>query len=111
MGEIFGYELNVAGVDPATARLVLLALADHANAKDVDHRVRPSIALLAWKTGVHERTVQRAIKGLAVLGVLQQLRKPAPHRAAEYRIALSVLKRKSAFVPKSGVAPSVAGIH
>ena len=49
-------------------KFVLLALADHA-----DHNggsVRPSVALIAWKTGYSKRQVQRIIRDLEEAGIL-----------------------------------------
>jgi DNA-binding transcriptional ArsR family regulator len=103
MGETWSYELRLEGVDEATARLVLLALCDHADPEG--RNVRPSIGLLAWKLGVHERTIQRAIAALVDRGVLHLVRKSGPRRATEYRVVLRVLKRKPPRPPKDGAAP------
>jgi len=59
---------------PQRDLLVLLALADHA-----DHEggnAYPSLALIAWKVNVSERTVQRAIAKLVNQGVLEAEGRP-----------------------------------
>lgn len=52
-------------------KLVLLALADHAN--DHGGRIYPGMALLSHKTSVPERTLQRIIGGLIDRGVIARV--------------------------------------
>jgi hypothetical protein len=52
----------------ATARLVLLAIADHANGDGLD--AYPSMGQLIHKTALSERAVQRAVASLVELGEL-----------------------------------------
>ncbi len=52
---------------PATARLVMLALADHA---DDEGRCYPSIRRLCERTGLTERSVQNSVKYLCENGYL-----------------------------------------
>ena len=56
---------------PPTVKSVALALADHGN--DEGYRVYPSVGLIAWKTGLSTRAVQRAIAWLVASGVLEPL--------------------------------------
>ena len=57
----------------STHTLVLLAVADNANDEGA---CWPSIATLARKTRLHERTVQRALKTLEDAGHLSRFDKP-----------------------------------
>ena len=54
---------------PTVEKLVLLCLCDHSN--DAGENVFAAIRVLAIKTGVSERTVQRTIKRLEGLGLVQ----------------------------------------
>jgi len=86
---------------------VLIALAWHADRDGSE--VRPSIARVAWETGLSARQVQRILNGpkgrpdlgLIGRGVLVRVRPPGHHQPATYRLVLSRLVRKPAFV--SGV--------
>lgn len=53
-----------------TEKLVLLALADHANPSRTHPDVYPSVGHLAEKTGYGERTVRRALAGLVAQKVI-----------------------------------------
>jgi len=78
-------------------RSVLLAMADHA-----DHdgnNVRPSVALIAWKTDYSERQVQRIIGDLRKDGLLVLVRGATPTTPNHYRIDIAAGKQKPAFVP------------
>ena len=86
MGQCWGLD-----VDPATTA-VLVALADHGD--DHGNRVFPSVGYLAWKTGLHERTVQRIMRSLEQRGTLKRVRSPGYHRPTAYRLDLSVLPQK-----------------
>lgn len=67
-------------------RLVLLALADHAGADGGD--AYPSVARLAERCGVGERTVQDAIGRLVELGELVVDRQAGPRGANRYQIPM-----------------------
>src|SRR6266545_3617984 len=68
------------------ARLVLLAIADHANGDGVD--AFPSIAQLMHKTGLSERAVQKAVGELAELGELQVAFGGGRGRTNRYRVLM-----------------------
>jgi hypothetical protein len=54
---------------PAPQKIVLLALADHADHEG--RNVRPSLDLVAWKTGYSPRQVQRVVHELTQKGILR----------------------------------------
>jgi hypothetical protein len=86
MGAVWDYELV------PSEQSVLLALADHA-----DHRGEnafPSVALLAWKTGLTERGVQKILHRLVGRGALVQQRAAGFHKPVTYRLVLTALARK-----------------
>ena len=58
---------------PSTQKLVLLAMADHAN--DFGRQCFPSIEHLAWKSGCSERSVQRLIRELEAVGIVVTTRR------------------------------------
>jgi len=74
---------------PQGAKLLLLALADHADHEG--NRVFPSVGLLSWKTGFTDRHVQRLLRDLEA----QRIIIPVAHQkggrgwATEYRVDLS----------------------
>lgn len=70
-----------------TARLVLLALADHAGADGGD--AYPSVGRLAIRCGVGKRTVQEALKVLVSLGELVIEPQAGPGGANRYQIAMT----------------------
>ncbi len=68
MGLVWGLDLE------GSLKLTLLALADHA-----DHQgdnARPSVGLLAWKTGNTRRTIQRHLRSLEALGLIEAVTSP-----------------------------------
>jgi hypothetical protein len=71
----------------ANCRLVLLKLADHANAQGV---CWPSVQYLAETTGMSTRTVIRSIASLREAGlvIVEANKSPRNHRANRYRICL-----------------------
>lgn len=73
-------------------QLALLVMADYAN--DDGSSVFPSIATVAWKLGVHERTAQRHLKKLRDKGALVKVADARQHHPVEYRIDLSALADK-----------------
>lgn len=70
-----------------TDRLVLLAIADCAN--DAGAEAYPSMATLVKKTGLHERSVQRAVKHLVGLGELIVQPHAGPRGCNRYRIRMT----------------------
>lgn len=84
---------------PHTTKLVLQALADHAD--DDGNRVYPSVDYIAWKTDLSSRQVQRIMKGLRGLGALVLVRRARQHSPAEYRLSLDAMPLK---VPYTRVA-------
>ena len=69
---------------PHNKRLVLLAMADHA-----DHEGRniyPSTDLIAWKTGYSFRQVQRVIDTLIVDGILVEVKPARQQKPATYEL-------------------------
>ena len=70
-------------------KLVLLALADHAN--DDGGRVFPSMARVALKVCMAKRPVQRSVGDLRRSGVLEETHKAGARRPTEYRIILEEL--------------------
>lgn len=96
MGQVYDY------VTSAREQAVLLALADHA-----DHNgdnAFPSVALIAWKTGMSDRGVQLILARLRERSVLVEQRAAHAQRPRTYRIVLNALDPKPAFRPKRGVA-------
>lgn len=69
-----------------TARLVLLAIADHANGDGVD--AFPSMAQLMSKTGLSERAVQKAIGELVDLGELHVSAGGGRGKTNRYRVLM-----------------------
>ena len=67
-------------------RLVLLAVADHANDDGLD--AFPSLARLARKTGMTERGVHKAIGALVALGELQVTAGGGRGRSNRYRVLM-----------------------
>lgn len=101
-----------------TARLVLLALADHAGADGGD--AYPSVGRLALRCGVGKRTVQEALKVLVSLGELVIEPQAGPHGANRYRIAMTPAESapvrdlrpaESAPTPRSSRTPPVQILH
>ena len=81
---------------PSNEKFVLLALADHA--RDDGSRVYPSIETISKKTGFSERTVQRQMRKLQALGVLEIVKGANRYGTTEYLIRgdkLTPLKGKN----------------
>lgn len=98
MGQVFDYELS------ASERLVMLALADHA-----DHNGEnafPSVDLLAWKTSMTERGVRGILQRLHKRGALVEQRRPGYHRPRTYRIVLAALPAKAPRLPREKEEPA-----
>lgn len=85
----------------ATARLVLLALADSANDNAV---CWPSVPGLADRVGTSERAVQRALGELDRTGQIQ--REPRPGRNTLYRVTPDASVTPADMAPVTPVSPS-----
>ena len=81
--EVMGLAWYVGGLT-AAQKVVLLALADHAN--DEGRHIYPGVARLTKKTSCGERTVRRALKSLRDAGVIKMVREATHHSPREYRI-------------------------
>ena len=73
-----------------TQKLIMLALADHAN--DMGGRVFPSMERVAHKVCLSKRQVQRIMNDLRKDGYIEMVHKASRHRPREYRIDLVKLK-------------------
>jgi hypothetical protein len=91
MGLIF--ELQI----PASLKLVLLAMADHA--RDDGTGCYPSVELLARKTSQSRRGVQKIMRRLEEAGLISPSRvsRGGPRRSTEYKITLANSERGSLF--------------
>jgi hypothetical protein len=90
MGKVWELDL------PHQEILVLLALADHAD--HLGRHVRPSLALIAWKTNYSKRQVIRIIQSLETKKLLRIHRAGGGRgRATEYTLHLENGVRKSPF--------------
>jgi len=84
---------------------VALAYADHANEDGTG--MWPSIDRVAWKTGLHRRTVQRKLRELCDDGIMVKVNEATHRRPAEYQFDWSKGKKKPSFEEyKSGDGPS-----
>jgi hypothetical protein len=95
------WEAEVPGgrdVSGRLQKLVLLALADHAN--DDGTNVYPSIGRIVWKTGCSEMVVHRAIKSFLRLGVLKD-EGWSEIGTKLYSLHLDRLKKQPSFVAKA----------
>jgi hypothetical protein len=104
MGNVYLFEMSKG------QRAILLALADHA--EDLQSEgdpmtgvsVYPSVDRISWKTDYDRRSVQRLLRELEELGVLQVVREATRYYPTEYRICLGVLSRKKPFESGRGKA-------
>lgn len=87
----------------ASDRLVLLALADHAD--DESWSCWPSVPRLARKARVSERTVQRCLRSLAEAGHIEVESQGADVRRADRRPNRYTIRRGDSVTPRSGVTP------
>lgn len=103
MGQIFQRAFDLKGVNPRTAREVLLVLADHADERT--HQAWPSVERIAVAISLDgaraqsgeprkTRTVQRTLAALRACGVIVATRKPGFRRPTKYWIDLSRLPLK-----------------
>lgn len=102
-GKLIGqvYERQLGHAEQA----VLLAMADHAD--DFGNNCFPSVPYVAWKTGYHERQVQRLIVKLRDLGALVFVRGATRYRPTEYRIDVDALPAKEPFRGDISASPGV----
>lgn len=102
MSEVWTLEVS------RSEQTILLALADWAD--DSGQSVRPSVALLAWKTDFSERAIQSWLKKFRTSKALIVVRKASQHRPTEYRLDLSVLPKKTPYIQSRGaeIAPLVS---
>ena len=91
------WELNL----PPNQKIVLLALADHAD--DDGGNVYPSIKRTAWKTGYNERQVQRILSELRESGLIEQVANAEGGRGktTRYQLYLEKGDKLSPFTPDS----------
>jgi hypothetical protein len=77
-------------------KLLLLAIADHANEKGV---CWPSVARLAWKTGYSRRQIQYKLAELRASGCLTAIQRAQGGRRGSvvYKVNLEVLPVKDPF--------------
>jgi Helix-turn-helix domain len=98
MAEIFGLDV------PASEKLVLLALADHA--RDDGTGAYPSIGLLASKTSQSRRGVQKILRRLEQGRLVVPSNVSHGRRATEYRITLANREPGSLFGPTQPRTPA-----
>lgn len=97
MGRVWDLDL------PHNKRLVLLAMADHA-----DHEggsIYPSVALIAWKTGYSDRQVQRIIQELVADGILALVTEHTDHQPNVYQLNLNAGRLKDPYQGRQNVTP------
>jgi hypothetical protein len=71
-------------------KMVLLVLADHAN--DDGRSIYPSVARMAWKAGLDERTVQKYLSELREEDILEVVGQAGPNQPYEYQINVARLQ-------------------
>ena len=85
-------------LDPVE-KLVLLALADHADHEG--NNVRPGNELLCAKTGLSERTIGKKIEKFVKAGILVTVRaNPGPGKKREFSLVTDLIPRHEYFVLK-----------
>jgi len=87
MSIVFGTDKDLL---PPNEKLVVLALADHAN--DEGMHIYPSIERIALKTSFSERNIMRMLKELRDKKVLDVVKKANAQRPTEYSINRSILE-------------------
>lgn len=101
MGRVWELDL------PHAERLVLLALADHAD--HVGDNIYPSIGLIAWKTGYSSRQVQRVIKSLIAMEILCVVEQPEG-RSTVYRMDLKAGTVKEPYLRQNVRGDKMSGV-
>jgi hypothetical protein len=94
MGAVYERDL------PPHLQAIVLAFVDHVNHKRGDNRSWPGVDKVAWKLGLHWRTVQRGIRKLEALGVMKEVEKASRYKPAVYEIDLDAVPRKGEFKPR-----------
>lgn len=92
---------------PHAERLVLLALADHAD--HVGDNIYPSIGLIAWKTGYSSRQVQRIIKSLIQMEILCVIDQPEGQTTI-YRMDLKAGTVKEPYLRQNVRGDKMSGV-
>lgn len=88
-----------------TERLVLLAIADCAN--DAGSEAYPSMAALVQKTGLSDRSIQRALSALTDLGELRVIRNGGPKGANRYQVTMDAnADPRQPVTPRHSVTPT-----
>lgn len=106
---------------PSSEKMILLALADHANDDGV---CAPSFSRIAWKCGVSKDTVKRAVKSFLPSGLVSKIReaggpghpavwKVSPSKGCTLHPFISDLQRSKAVEKPvdSEVKPAPDGVH
>ncbi len=83
-------DVDGRNVAQSTMKIVLLAMADHAN--DEGRSIYPSVGRLSRMTGLTDRSVQRAIDALEILGIIEASGW-SEHHTKEYRIMPATLNQ------------------
>lgn len=72
---------------PSNEKMILLALADHANDQGI---CAPSFSRIAWKCGISKDTVKRAVKSFRETGLISKLSEAGgPGRPAVWKVCPS----------------------
>lgn len=88
---------------PMTPKLVLLALADHANSND--HTCFPSISRLALRCGMCRRMVFYALQELLALGLIEKLGQSPGKQTTLYKLCVPMGGAASTSAPVAPVQP------
>lgn len=100
MSEVWNLDLQ------ATQKLVLLAMADHAD--DEGGNAYPSVARLAEKCSVDPRTVQRTLRALEASGLLVVVRHATQHAPTTYKVSPGAAQCRGGNLPdRQSIPPGV----
>lgn len=92
MDRVWGLNLDHA------SKLILMALSSHAHNDGTS--AYPSVALLAWKTGYSDRQIQRTLRGLERLGIIEPIANQRGGRSSiEYYIHIEMGEQRPPFKP------------
>lgn len=92
----------------SSLKLTLLGFADHANDAGVCY---PSVERIAWKSGTSRRTVQRHVRKLEEMGLMEQLSEGGGRgNPARYHIRPEKGDRLTPFRDEKGVTVSKKGV-
>jgi hypothetical protein len=87
--KVMGLAWYMSGLN-STQKIVLLALADHAN--DEGKHCYPSVERLARKCSLHERTVRRILSEFREGELIKVVGKAKQHRPTEYKINIRMME-------------------